>query len=552
MQRARHQGAGDAHLRQMRQIGFIAHPTGRIERPTGASRAQRLQRLKIRPRAGADPGQRHGDDPRGPQLWLPVNAARVHGSVRIMIEGEHHIRPGQKGTRLGGIRQTLRAHHAGAQARLGPRGGLRHAARARIHPQLQLGERGPKRTNHMVMSTLPGDGVEVGHIERAERHQGEKGRYHIHRQAAGHQRRNDGPVGCAVSTPGVHNLSSPKVHDRDKLHEVRSVAVGWEGDPMRVFICEYVTSGGVRDKPLPETMLPEGTLIRDALVTDLEELPGVSTILAHDDRLPPPTEDSVPVRKGADPWITWSGLAQEADVVWPIGPETGGVFARMVRLMKESADRLIAPTPAAIDLATSKFRTAQILASHDIPHVPTYPLDNVPASLKGDLITKPDDGAGVENTRAWPGREALPRSGRLVVQPFIHGMPASLTVLVRPDGVTLLSANQLHISHLVGVITPTGVTVGGVPDEEGALSALAQRVVAAFPGLSGIVGIDLILAKDGPVVVEVNPRVTTAYAGLHASLGINPAAFLPELIRDGRPPALPHLPRPSPVEVKIR
>lgn len=321
---------------------------------------------------------------------------------------------------------------------------------------------------------------------------------------------------------------------------------------MRVFICEYVTSGGLRDKPLPESMLPEGTLIRDALLTDLEELPGVSTILAHDDRLPPPTQDSVPVRKGDDPWICWSSLAQEADVVWPVGPETGGVLARMVRLMRESTDRMVAPSSAAVDLVTSKFRTARILAQYDIPHVPTYPLEGVPSDLKGDLITKPDDGAGVENTRAWPNRDALPRSGRLIVQPYVHGTPASLTVLVRPDSVTLLTVNRLHISHLVGVISLTGVTVGGISDEDGKLAALAQRVVAAFPGLSGIIGIDVILSPTGPVVVEVNPRVTTAYAGLHASLGVNPAAFLPELIRDGRPPSLPHMPPPSPVEIKIR
>lgn len=321
---------------------------------------------------------------------------------------------------------------------------------------------------------------------------------------------------------------------------------------MRVFICEYVTSGGLRDKPLPETMLPEGVLIRDSLLTDLEDLPGVSTILAYDDRLPPPSQDAVPVRKGDDPWICWSGLAQEADVVWPVGPETGGTFARMVRLMRESTNRLVASSSAAVDLVTSKIRTAETLAQHDIPHVPTYPLDDVPATLKGDLITKPDDGAGIENTRAWPSREALPRSGKLIVQPFVHGTPVSLTVLVRPDGVTLLSANQLHISHLVGVITLTGVTVGGVTDEDGQLAALARRVVAAFPGLAGVIGIDLILSKEGPVVVEVNPRVTVAYAGLHAALGVNPAAFLPELIREGRPPSLPHLPRPTPVEVKVR
>jgi len=37
------------------------------------------------------------------------------------------------------------------------------------------------------------------------------------------------------------------------------------------------------------------------------------------------------------------------------------------------------------------------------------------------------------------------------------------------------------------------------------------------------VGIDLIDTESGPVVLEVNPRLTVSYAGLHSMLGFNPA-----------------------------
>lgn len=321
---------------------------------------------------------------------------------------------------------------------------------------------------------------------------------------------------------------------------------------MRVFICEYVTSGGMRDKPLPDALLSEGTLIRDAVVADLEELPGVSVALAYDDRFPAPNENAVPVGKGEDPWICWSSLAQDADVVWPIAPEANGLLGRMVRLMNEGDARLIGSSPAAISLVANKLRMVERLAECGIAHVPAYSIEALPSGLDGDLVTKPEDGSGWGVARAWPGRSALPRTAGLVVQPYVHGPQASLSVLARPDGVTLLAANRLHVTHLVGVFGFEGVSVGGIPDEDGRLADLARRVVEAFPGLSGIVCIDVILTPQGPLVTEINPRVTVSYAGLHQALGVNPAAFIPELIREGRTPSVPHLPRPTPVEVKIR
>ncbi|MFG1395433.1 ATP-grasp domain-containing protein [Roseixanthobacter pseudopolyaromaticivorans] len=325
---------------------------------------------------------------------------------------------------------------------------------------------------------------------------------------------------------------------------------------MRVFVCEFVTSGGLRDKALPQTLLPEGTLMRDAMVSDLENIPGVQVVLCHDDRLAPPRADSVPVAEGEDPWAVWARLAGTAHVVWPVAPETDGLLERLVALARTGAARVIASEAAALRIAGRKSLTAQHLAAAGIPHIPTYALAAMPDTLAAPLVTKPDDGAGATQTHIWRSLDALraaqlPPAG-LIVQPYVAGVAASLTVLCRPDGVTLLTANLQELAEDEGRLSLTGLTVGCLPDADGKFAALARAVVAAIPGLSGIIGIDLIMTEDGPVVVEVNPRITTSYAGLHASLGINPAAFLPELIRDGRPPAVPHLPMAVPVEVKVR
>lgn len=303
---------------------------------------------------------------------------------------------------------------------------------------------------------------------------------------------------------------------------------------MRVFVCEFVTSGGLRGATLPESLAREAALIRDAMRRDLAALPQVREILlAADDRLPLP--GAVAVTEGADAWAIWRDLARRADVVWPVAPETDGVLARLVEMLRENCPRVLACDPEAIAAATSKLETARRLAAAGVPHIPTFTLAQA-TDLPGPRITKPDDGAGCEDTRFWPdGVQATPapRDG-LVIQPFVAGEAASLTVLNAPEGVRLLTVNRQHIAVEDGRVFLTGLSVGALADADGRLEALAEAVVRAMPGLKGIFGIDILLTETGPVVVEVNPRLTTAYAGLGAALGLNPATLLPPFASGGK------------------
>jgi len=60
---------------------------------------------------------------------------------------------------------------------------------------------------------------------------------------------------------------------------------------------------------------------------------------------------------------------------------------------------------------------------------------------------------------------------------------------------------------------------------------IASAVAAAIPGLWGYVGVDLIEGPDGPVVLEINPRLTTSYAGLRDAVGVNPAGLVLDLLK---------------------
>jgi predicted ATP-grasp superfamily ATP-dependent carboligase len=63
-----------------------------------------------------------------------------------------------------------------------------------------------------------------------------------------------------------------------------------------------------------------------------------------------------------------------------------------------------------------------------------------------------------------------------------------------------------------------------------AFQALATQIVTALPGLAGYVGVDLIAHYAGDewryAVLEINPRLTTSYVGLHQACGLNPAQLI--------------------------
>ncbi|HSI42305.1 MAG TPA: ATP-grasp domain-containing protein [Xanthobacteraceae bacterium] len=313
---------------------------------------------------------------------------------------------------------------------------------------------------------------------------------------------------------------------------------------MRVFVCETVTGGGLAGKALPASLAAEGALMRDALIGDLEDLPGVRVVTTHDARLPPPPRGaSAALGPRDNVRAAWTRLATCADIAWPIAPETGGELAALATLMAAAGCRTIGPNLATLEVCISKLATAAALRAAGIATVPTYRPDEVPAELAGPFVLKPDDGAGCLDTVVV---ESLPDAPAGVVQPFIAGEPASLVLLCRADAPPLvLSANRQLVERRDGRFAFRGVVVGALPvtDE---LRALAARVQTALPGLSGWVGLDYIATQQGPIVLEVNPRLTTSYAGLRRALGINPLGLMTDFCK-----ASPPLPVTQPVELRL-
>ncbi len=188
---------------------------------------------------------------------------------------------------------------------------------------------------------------------------------------------------------------------------------------------------------------------------------------------------------------------------------------------------------SAIELATRKRLTLTTLAEAGIATPLAF--EHAPETTR--WVVKPDDGAGAVATRLHHDPEAAlddwstrSRAGRpMAIEPWVEGAALSLSLLCGSKGCELLSINRQHLDvGEQGLLSFCGVDVNVIPRTDpraAALGDLAARVHQAIPGLRGFVGIDLVWhARRGPVVIEVNPRVTGAYVGLSRALGRNLAA----------------------------
>ncbi len=306
----------------------------------------------------------------------------------------------------------------------------------------------------------------------------------------------------------------------------------------RLFLHEFVSGGG----PLPAGMsqaaqaelLREGVAMRDALLADLLQCPGVQITCATSDRLEaglPPVARGAPVQAvtpgaGEDTPTFVRRLARSHDAAWIIAPETGQCLASLHAAV--GASRWIGCDAQAIGIAASKQATRSWLHRVGVP----TPL-SMPRQATSRWIVKPDDGAGAIDTlvHARLDDAVADLQGRrgATLESFVEGDSLSVTLLVGPEAARPLACNRQRVRiDASGCIHFDGVDVAALDrqhDERvSALRQTARAAVQALPGLRGVVGVDLVWhAQHGPVVIEVNPRLTCAYVGLSAWTNFNVA-----------------------------
>lgn len=275
-------------------------------------------------------------------------------------------------------------------------------------------------------------------------------------------------------------------------------------------------------------------MMLNALVDDLTRLASVEVLVSRDPRIgcAPRGVDCMSPKPGEDPFFAFARGVRQCDAVWPIAPETGGVLEELSRIVVDEGRLLLGSEPETVAIAASKSRTVAVLDEAGVDCVPTFTDPARVTPLPGPWVIKPDDGAGCadacvvaswQDARGWLDARA---GEGFVAQPWCDGASLSLSIICQDGESLLLSCNQQHLRRQDSRIELEGITVNARGDGSGIYAGLAHRIAAVLPGLGGYVGVDLISTETGPVVLEINPRLTTSYCGLRDALGVNPAELV--------------------------
>lgn len=313
---------------------------------------------------------------------------------------------------------------------------------------------------------------------------------------------------------------------------------------IKLVLIESVTAGAF-DRPLAAGLLPEaegmlGAMVAEALAhtaADAEKSGGraspgrVSPRVLRRSGLPrrwPHLERTV--EPGA--WsAAWREALAWADAVWLVAPETGGELERLSREVESAGVRLLGCSSDAVAVAASKSATHAALAGRV-----WQPAD---IGSRDGWLCKPDDGVAADGVRRWSAAEGW-CSGEAppaappgcIVQPFVAGEALSLCLLSDAQTVRVLAVNRQYLEWQAD---GSARYRGGVSNEitdRARFAPLADAVHRAIPGLWGCWGIDCVLPEGGgptrgePVLIEVNPRLTTAFVELRSATGFDLLAAL--------------------------
>lgn len=239
-------------------------------------------------------------------------------------------------------------------------------------------------------------------------------------------------------------------------------------------------------------------------------------------------------------------LLQQCDAVWPIAPEFDSILEILCALV-ESAGKTLLTTPSQVVKQTgNKYQTYLHLQKYAIATVPTCQLadDSIfekeipsitathyPEDTR-EWIIKSIDGVGcIDSWIINDLKEISTIANKVdyIIQPHLQGDKTSLSCLFKNGMAWILTVNlqKFRITNnryqLTGILVNHSSNIDRYQD-------LVDDIAYAFPGLWGYVGIDLIESPTRTSVLEINPRLTTAFVGIEDALGINIADTVLQLL----------------------
>ncbi len=181
-----------------------------------------------------------------------------------------------------------------------------------------------------------------------------------------------------------------------------------------------------------------------------------------------------------------------------------------------SPGRILGNDPKIARMSSDKALLAKKLDQLDIPHPRVFTDE-----IEYPAIIKPRYGIGGRMCRVIYEGSPPPD---FVAQEYLEGTFASVSVLSTGENAVALAVNEQLIGvPWLGTMQPFGYCGNITPLEtkhSGKMRRIAETLVLELR-LIGSNGVDFVITKDGPFVLEVNPRFQGSLDTVELSTGIN-------------------------------
>ncbi|VAX25506.1 hypothetical protein MNBD_NITROSPINAE04-1445 [hydrothermal vent metagenome] len=301
---------------------------------------------------------------------------------------------------------------------------------------------------------------------------------------------------------------------------------------MKVFIYEHLCGGGFLKTFGAGSMLAEGEAMLGAALRDFGRIEYVelfSIVDKKNDKRLRETFARLPeVKPIQSTWLdAFIDCVQQCDAALIIAPESNGTLKKLTKIVINLGKINLGSSPEAISVTGNKLIFSTVMKKIGIAHPRTFLIDSNVAPdrhFDGAWVGKPVDGAGSEGVRVYGnGDYEQGRVGAgMIAQEYVEGEPMSLSVVSGANDSVILSVNRQRISCAMRY--EGGEILSVSPDD--ILCDLVNRIKKALPGLNGYWGLDYVDTGEYPVVIEVNPRLTTSYNALSKALCVNPAEMI--------------------------
>ncbi len=307
---------------------------------------------------------------------------------------------------------------------------------------------------------------------------------------------------------------------------------------MNVFVSEFLCSGACEVSSADASLLVEGTAMLEAVITDLLAIPDCNVITCVHEDLPTVSpafkqwdqESRLQIHRVSEPrqeQDCFEQACRQSDIVWVIAPEFDDILSSRIERAMQSGAHVVGSDLNSIKLTADKWQLFEFLNECSIPTILTSLLDSEQLSPAYALpcVIKHRFGAGglglhyLTQLADWQEQFSQIQTNHsdYIVQPFISGKMLSTVVLTNSRCREIFPIGEQRICwesgfRYQGGLIPIELNV----DVTQSIQKLVQRVCDVLPGLAGYAGFDILLPDDNPtapLIVEINPRLTTSYTG---------------------------------------